>query len=35
MMKTGFRDLETIDDFGKGDFHGVVEVEAIVEWVEE
>ena len=35
MMKTEFRDMEIIANFGKSDFHGVVEMEAILEWVEE
>lgn len=34
-MKTGFREMETIDDFDKGDLHSMVGVKAILEWVEE
>ena len=31
-IKTGFREMETIDDFDKGDFHSMIGVEAILEW---
>lgn len=33
-MKTGFREMEAIDDFDKGDLHSMVGVKAILEWVE-
>lgn len=35
MMKTGFKDMKTIRDFGKGDFHRAVAVKAILEWVKD
>lgn len=34
-MKTGIREMETIDDFDKGDLHSMVVVKAMLEWVEE
>lgn len=34
-MKIGFREMEPIDDSSKGDFHSMVGMGAILEWVKE